>query len=402
MRNDTGVSIGQNNRRVALLMRPGFLFALFCGVTLGSYLVMAFWTVPTISAGAGGMPILDTRLGGYSGGEARLFVKALSPAGRATYLGPQRLLDTIMPMSLTGTLALAGFLLTRRWSRFLAVALAAVPLAYFTFDMLENAQVAVLLRAGSFSDRVAEAASHWTVLKAQALRFSLAVILLPLAGQALDAALGRQGRAEKEPDMRFTVAIDGPAAAGKGTIARAVAAHFGFAYLDTGLLYRAVGAKVRAGAEPLKAAETLTPDDLAAEGLRTPEVAQAASQVAAIPDVRAALVEFQRSFARRDGGAVLDGRDIGTVICPEADVKLYVTASAEVRAERRYLEDVAKGSTLSREDVLAEVRERDERDATRATAPLKPAEDAVMIDTSDLSIDQAVAMAIAAIDARRG
>ncbi|MEJ1993392.1 MAG: (d)CMP kinase [Maritimibacter sp.] len=202
--------------------------------------------------------------------------------------------------------------------------------------------------------------------------------------------------------MSFTVAIDGPAAAGKGTIARAVAAEFGFAYLDTGLLYRAVGAKVLAGAEPLEAAEALTPEDLEAEGLRTPEVAQAASQVAAIPDVRTALVEFQRSFARREGGAVLDGRDIGTVICPEADVKLYITASAEVRAERRYLEDTAKGSTLSRADVLAEVRERDERDASRATAPLKPAEDAVMIDTSDLSIDEAIASASAAIEAGRG
>jgi len=135
----------------------------------------------------------------------------------------------------------------------------------------------------------------------------------------------------------FTVAIDGPAAAGKGTISKAVAAHFGFAHLDTGLLYRAVGAKTLDGADPVQAAVTLAPADM--EGhLRTPEVAQAASRVAVIPEVRAALVDFQRSFAARDGGAVLDGRDIGTVICPEAQVKLFVTASAEVRAERRFLE----------------------------------------------------------------
>jgi cytidylate kinase len=197
------------------------------------------------------------------------------------------------------------------------------------------------------------------------------------------------------------VAIDGPAAAGKGTIAKAVAAHFGFAFLDTGLLYRAVGAKVLAGADAVEAAEALTAEDLDAEGLRRPEVAQAASRAAAIPAVRQALVEFQRSFARRPGGAVLDGRDIGTVICPEAEVKLYVTASAEVRAERRYLEDKAKGSTMTREEVLAEVRARDERDSARATAPLKPAEDAAIIDTSELTIEEAVARALEVIDGKR-
>ncbi|MBS8271517.1 (d)CMP kinase, partial [Halomonas litopenaei] len=129
--------------------------------------------------------------------------------------------------------------------------------------------------------------------------------------------------------MSFIVAIDGPAAAGKGTISKAVAAHFGFAHLDTGLLYRAIGAKVIAGAEPVAAARALDPVDLENDSLRTAAVAQAASEVAAIPDVRAALVAFQRSFAGRDGGAVLDGRDIGTVICPAADVKLFVTASPE-------------------------------------------------------------------------
>lgn len=149
--------------------------------------------------------------------------------------------------------------------------------------------------------------------------------------------------------MSFTVAIDGPAAAGKGTISKAVAAHFGFAHLDTGLLYRAVGAKVLTGAEPIAAAEALMAEDLEADNLRTPEVAQAASKVAVIAEVRAALVAFQQTFARRAGGAVLDGRDIGTVICPDAEAKLFVTASAEVRAERRYLELAAKGHKDTRD-----------------------------------------------------
>lgn len=190
----------------------------------------------------------------------------------------------------------------------------------------------------------------------------------------------------------FTVAIDGPAAAGKGTISRAVAAQFGFRHLDTGLLYRAVGAK---GGDPVAAAQGLSADDLARDDLRTMAAGQAASRVAVIPAVRAALVDFQRRFARADGGAVLDGRDIGTVICPEAEVKLYVSASPEVRAHRRWLElggDAAQ--------VLVEVRERDARDMGRADAPLRPAADALLIDTSDLTIDAAVERACAAVAAR--
>ncbi len=197
--------------------------------------------------------------------------------------------------------------------------------------------------------------------------------------------------------MRFTVAIDGPAAAGKGTISKAVARHFGFAHLDTGLLYRAVGAKVLAGAEPLSAALALVPEDLSDENLRTAAVAQAASKVAVLADVRTALTAFQQDFARRAGGAVLDGRDIGTVICPDADVKLFVTASAARRAERRYAELTARGDQTSFETVLADVEARDERDRSRATAPLLAAEDAALIDTSDMSIDEAVAAAIAKI-----
>ena len=194
--------------------------------------------------------------------------------------------------------------------------------------------------------------------------------------------------------MIFTVAIDGPAAAGKGTISRAVAARFGFSHLDTGLLYRAVGAL---GGDPIAAARGLSAADLDRDDLRTLEAGQAASKVAAIPEVRAALVAFQRSFARSKGGAVLDGRDIGTVICPEAEVKLYVTASAKVRAHRRWLE--VGGDEAQ---VLAEVIERDERDMNRAEAPLKPAADAVVIDTSEMSIDAAIDAACAQIMARRG
>ena len=192
--------------------------------------------------------------------------------------------------------------------------------------------------------------------------------------------------------MEFTVAIDGPAAAGKGTIARALADRFGFAYLDTGLLYRAVAAK---GGDPVQAALGLTAGDLARDDLRSLAAGQAASRVAAIPQVRAALTAFQRHFARSAGGAVLDGRDIGTVICPMAEVKLYVTSSAEVRAERRWRE---LGGDLGQ--VLAEVRERDARDMGRADAPLRPAGDAIVIDTTDLTIEQAVAMAAAAVAAR--
>lgn len=197
--------------------------------------------------------------------------------------------------------------------------------------------------------------------------------------------------------MSVTVAIDGPAASGKGTIARAVAAHFGFAHLDTGLLYRAVGRRMLGGEEPVAAARALVAADLEGEGLRGEEVAAAASKVAAIPEVRAALVDFQRAFATRAGGAVLDGRDIGTVICPEAAVKLFVTASAEVRADRRWAELRGRGMDLVREEVLADILRRDERDSMRADAPLRAAEDATIIDTTNLSIDDALRRAIGCV-----
>lgn len=198
--------------------------------------------------------------------------------------------------------------------------------------------------------------------------------------------------------MAFAVAIDGPAAAGKGTVSRAVAERFGFAHLDTGLLYRATGRKTLGGTDAIQAAQNLSADDLEAHDLRTPDVAQAASRVAAIPEVRAALVDFQRAFARRAGGAVLDGRDIGTVICPEAEVKLYVTASDNVRAQRRLAELLGKGHETDFETVLNDLQTRDARDSARATAPLKPADDAVWLDTTEMSIENAVEAAIQIIE----
>jgi len=201
--------------------------------------------------------------------------------------------------------------------------------------------------------------------------------------------------------MSFTVAIDGPAAAGKGTISKAVAAHFGFAHLDTGLLYRAVGRKALQAGEAAfgeEAAEQLAlnllPEDLRADDLRTAAVAEAASRVAVLPAVRAALVAFQIGFSQRDGGAVLDGRDIGTVICPDAEVKLFVTACAEVRAARRFRELVDAGDDASYGAVLEGVKQRDARDADRAVAPMKAAPDAVLIDTSEMKIGDAIARAV--------
>jgi cytidylate kinase len=201
---------------------------------------------------------------------------------------------------------------------------------------------------------------------------------------------------------RFTVAIDGPAAAGKGTIARAVAAHFGFVHLDTGLLYRAVGRKVLGGMQPVEAAKALLPDDLKRGDLRTPEVSRAASELAAIAAVRELLAKFQRDVARAPGGAVLDGRDIGTVICPEAEVKLFVTASDEVRAQRRLVELTGKGHKISLAQVHQDLQVRDARDAERDIAPTRRARDAILLDTSEMSIADAVRVAIDLVGAKLG
>jgi cytidylate kinase len=199
------------------------------------------------------------------------------------------------------------------------------------------------------------------------------------------------------------IAVDGPAAAGKGTVARALARHFGFHFLDTGSLYRMVAlAVLQAGKDPsdlaaaVAAATTLEPQRFSDHELRTEEVGAAASVVAVIPEVRAAILGIQRDFAKRKPGSVLDGRDIGTVVCPDADVKLFITATPEVRALRRQKELGA----ASFEDVLSYIRERDQRDSKRASSPLVAAEDAVIVDTSDMSIEGAVAEAIKAVDAR--
>ncbi len=200
----------------------------------------------------------------------------------------------------------------------------------------------------------------------------------------------------------FTIALDGPAAAGKGTIARRIAQHYQIPHLDTGLLYRAVGFQKLQGADPIHAAQSFTIDHLQnPDQFRTGEVGEAASQVAAIPEVRQALLEFQREFARRNGGAVLDGRDIGTIICPNAEAKFFVTASPEIRAERRHKELVLKNPNLTLNEVLEDLRLRDQRDQSRSDAPMKQAPDALLLDTTKMSIDTAVAEAIRFIEERR-
>ena len=188
----------------------------------------------------------------------------------------------------------------------------------------------------------------------------------------------------------FVVAIDGPAGAGKGTIAKAVAKHFNFSHLDTGLLYRAVASKALQGNDPIKIARKFDESFLASSTLRTPRVEKMASQIAAMPAIRAALFKFQKSFAHQPGGNVLDGRDIGTVICPEADIKLFVTASIEARALRRYNELRKLGSDAKYKTVLRTLKERDVLDITRDSAPLIKAQDAYLLDTTELNISASV------------
>jgi cytidylate kinase len=202
------------------------------------------------------------------------------------------------------------------------------------------------------------------------------------------------------------IAVDGPAASGKGTIARALARHFALPHMDTGLLYRAVALKLwRWGGDPgnqfeaLRACDELGFDPADPE-LRSEPVSKIASMISAYPPVRAALLDRQRDFAGQDGGAVLDGRDIGTVIAPDADVKLFVTASPEVRARRRLEELLSRGMRAHYEDVLADIHARDARDSGRDVAPLKPAPDASLLDTSELDVAAAVAEAIGRVEQR--
>ena len=204
----------------------------------------------------------------------------------------------------------------------------------------------------------------------------------------------------------LVIAVDGPAASGKGTIARALAAHFGLPHMDTGLLYRAVALKLwRWGGDPNNEFEALRAcDDLgfdpSDEELRSEPVSRIASKVSSYSSVRDALIQRQRDFAAQDGGAVLDGRDIGTVIAPDADAKLFVTASAEVRAQRRVRELLERGMPGHYDDVLLDIRARDERDASRPIAPLLQAADADLLDTSDLNVEQSIAEAIRLVEAR--
>jgi len=200
------------------------------------------------------------------------------------------------------------------------------------------------------------------------------------------------------------IAVDGPAASGKGTIAKALAVHYGLPHLDTGLLYRAVGlAVLEGGGDPASPDDALhAANHLASAlddpGLKSEAAGKAASLVSAHPGVRAALLERQKRFANQAGGAVLDGRDIGTVIAPHADAKLFVTASAEIRAERRFAELKRMGLDVHLDAVLHDIRARDERDSARSAAPLKRADDAALLDTSELGIDAAIAAAIALVE----
>jgi cytidylate kinase len=204
------------------------------------------------------------------------------------------------------------------------------------------------------------------------------------------------------------ITIDGPAASGKGTIARRVAAHYGLPHLDTGLLYRGVAVRLLVRGHALDdvkaavaAAHELDIGSLDAERLRERSIGEAASRVAVFPEVRAALLKLQKDFAHHPEGAVLDGRDTGTVIAPEADVKIFVTASVEMRARRRFRELAAKGAEMTVDAVLAAIRERDRRDSERAIAPLKAAPDAVLLDTTELDIETAFRAALSIVEVAR-
>ena len=188
----------------------------------------------------------------------------------------------------------------------------------------------------------------------------------------------------------IVIAIDGPAASGKGTVSKAISKKLQFHYLDTGKLYRVIGAKYLEGHEPISVAKKLKTDDLDNYDLQKPDIAKAASEIAAIPEVRASLLNFQQNFSRKMPGAVLDGRDIGTIVCPDAKIKIFLTASLEVRAYRRYLELQKTDKELKLDSIIDQIKERDERDKTRSSSPLIAASDAKVYDTSNLSIKEEI------------
>lgn len=205
----------------------------------------------------------------------------------------------------------------------------------------------------------------------------------------------------------LTIAIDGPAASGKGTLAKRIAAHYGLACLDTGLLYRAVGRDVLESGRSLEdekaaaaAARNLDPKTLDDPGLRSPQMGDAASVVAKFPMVRSALLDFQRSFAAQEPGAVLDGRDIATVVLPGADVKIFVTAAVEVRARRRFDEQISRGEPVTYEDTLENIKARDARDMARKDSPMRQADDAVLLDTSTMGIEESFRAALAIVQGK--
>ncbi len=231
---------------------------------------------------------------------------------------------------------------------------------------------------------------------------------IPLMSK-LGAEIWEERRKSERPKQKRIIAVDGPAASGKGTLARRLAEHYGLAYLDTGSLYRATGMRVLyANKDPqdvasaIAAAHAIQEHDLSNPKIRGERVGQAASIVSAIPEVREALLEYQRHYATREGGAVLDGRDIGTVVCPQADVKLFITASLDTRAKRRHRQLEDYGISVNYDSVVEDLKERDARDAARAVAPLKPASDALILDTSNLSANEVFEAALALVEGKLG
>lgn len=297
----------------------------------------------------------------------------------------------------------AGFRRARRvgfkWALVL-IAMAAVTTGYF-----------VIFDKATISGVETTPAQQATFVMAATALGAGIILLLGISAYALGGAVAKViwGKAHyrathARPVSALVIAIDGPAASGKGTLAKKIAAHLGLPCLDTGLLYRAVARDTAASGKPLEdvdsavaAAVALNAGTLDDPNLRGPAAGDAASIVAKIPPVRAALLEFQRAFARQPGGAVLDGRDIGTVVCPDANVKLYVTASAEERARRRYLEHQSRGEPIAYDAVLEDIRRRDARDSGRDIAPMGAAADAITIDTTTLDADAAFAAALKVI-----